>query len=88
MTPLKDGDIEKAHRNARPALLRLACAIASMRQSAEWGMEALSKVYRNLNSKLSFDKECRGRLLKVLHKLHNCRVRTTGISQIKTYFNA
>ena len=88
MTPLMDGDIEKAHRNARPALIRLACAITSMRQSAEWGMGAVSKVYRNLNGKLSFDKERRGRLLRVLHKLHNYRVRTTGISQIKNYFNA
>jgi DDE superfamily endonuclease len=88
MTPLKDGDVEKAHPNARPALIRLACAITSMRQSAEWGMGAVSKVYRNLNGKLSFDKERRGRLLRVLHKLHNYRVRTTGISQIKNYFNA
>lgn len=87
MTPLKDGDIEKAHPGARPALIRLACSITSMRQSAEWGMGAVCKVYRNLNGKLSFDKERRGRLLTVLHKLHNYRVRTTGISQIKCYFN-
>jgi DDE superfamily endonuclease len=85
MTPLKDGDVEKAHPNARP---RLACAMTSMRQSAEWGMGAVTKVYRNLNGKLSFDKERRSRLLKVLLKLHNYRVSTTGISQTKNYFYA
>jgi hypothetical protein len=35
MTSLKDGDVEKAHLNARPTLIRLACAITSIRQSAE-----------------------------------------------------
>ena len=83
MTPLNDGDIEKAHRNARPALMRLACAMTSMRQSAEWGMGAVSKVYRNLNGKLSFDKERRGRLLRVRHKLHNYHVRATGLVRLK-----
>ena len=87
MTPLKDGDIERAHRDARPSLIRLSSAITSMRQSAEWGMGAVSKVYRILLKRLSYDKERRGRLLTVTHKLYNFRVRTTGISQIRNYFN-
>ena len=88
MTPLKDGDLSRAHRDARPALMHLSAAITSMRQSAEWGMGAVCKVYRILNNKLSFDCKKRGQLLTVLHKLYNYRVRTTGISQIKNYFNA
>ena len=87
MTPLKSGDIERAHRGARPSLIRLSSAITSMRQSAEWGMGAVSKVYRILLKRLSYDKERRGRLLTVTHKLYNFRVRTTGISQIKNYFH-
>ena len=86
MTPLKDGDIERAHRAARPTLTRLSTSITSMRQAAEWGMGAVSKVYRILLNKLSYDKERRGRLLIVTHKLYNFRVRTTGISQIRNYF--
>lgn len=86
ITPLKDGDIGRAHPGARPSLIRLSSAITSMRQSAEWGMGAVSKVYRILLVKLSHDKKRRGRLLAVTHKLYNYRVRTTGISQIRNYF--
>ena len=86
ITPLKDGDFEIAHRDARPSLIRFSSAITSMRQSAEWGMGAVSKVYRILLLKLTHDKKRRGRLLTVTHKLYNYRVRTTGISQIKNYF--
>ena len=88
MTPLKCGDLERSHRLARPALVRLAASITSMRQAAEWGMASVCKVYRVLYKKLYYDKDKRGRLLTVLHKLHNYRVRTTGISQIKTFFDA
>ena len=87
ITPLKDGDLERAHPDARPALIRLSSSITSMRQAAEWGMGAVSKVYHILESKLSYDQKRRGRLLTVLHKLYNYRVRTTGISQIRIFFN-
>lgn len=87
MTPLKNGDIERAHRDARPSFIRLSTSITSMRQAAEWGMGAVCKLYRILLNKLSYDKERRGRLLIVTHKLYNFRVRTTGISQIRNYFH-
>lgn len=87
MTPLKDGDLQRAHPLARPALLQFSNAITSMRQSAEWGMGAVCKVYRILNNRLSWNQSKRGRLLNILHKLYNYRVRTTGISQIKNYFD-
>ena len=88
MTPLKCGDLERSHPSARPALVRLSASITSMRQAAEWGMASVCKVYRVLYKRLSHDKNSRGRLLTILHKLHNYRVRTTGISQIRTFFNA
>ena len=88
MTPLECGDLERSHPSAQPALVRLSASITSMRQAAEWGMASVCKVYRVLDKRLSHDKESRGRLLTILHKLHNYRVRTTGISQIKTFFNA
>lgn len=86
MTPLKDGDLERAEASTRPALIRLSAAITSLRQSAEWGMGAVSKVYRILLLRLSHDRHKRGRLLAVTHMLYNYRVRTTGISQIRNYF--
>jgi hypothetical protein len=88
MTPCKDGDVEKSHPAARGGLLLMSNAICSMRQSAEWGMGAVSKVYRILLGKLSFNQAKRGRLLKVTAMLYNYRVRTTGISQIRSYFNS
>lgn len=87
MTPLKDNDLEKAHPDARPALARIGKAITSMRQSAEWGMGAVEKVYRRLLERLPFDQKRRALRLKCIHHLYNYRVRTTGISQIKTYFD-
>ena len=85
MTHLKCGDLERSHRSARPALVRLSASITSMRQAAEWGMASVWKVYRILYKKLTHDKDRRGRLLTILHKLHNYRVCTTGISQIKPF---
>jgi hypothetical protein len=84
MTPEKEGELERAPRNNRKILLALWGAITSMRQSAEWGMGAVSKVYRVLNRKLDYNPIVRGRLLLVLHKLYNYRVRTTGIIMCKT----
>jgi hypothetical protein len=87
MTPEKEGESESAPRSIRKVLLALWGAIKSMRQSAEWGMGAVSKEYRCLNKRLDTNPIVRGRLLLVTHKLYNYRVRTTGISQIRKYFN-
>lgn len=63
LTPLKSGEIERAHADARPTLLQMSASITTMRQAAEWGMGAVSKVYRILLAKLSFNAATRGRLL-------------------------
>jgi hypothetical protein len=88
MTPLKEGDIEKAPQHLRAILLKISGACTSIRQGAEWGMGAVPKVYRILERKLPHDCIKRGLLLNVLYKLYNFRVRTTGISQIRNYFNS
>jgi hypothetical protein len=85
-TPLKENDLERVPLRLRFALTTFSNAVTSMRQSAEWGMGCVPKVYRVLEKKLSFDQVKRGRLLRVLYKLYNYRVRTCGISQIKSYF--
>jgi hypothetical protein len=86
ITPLKDGELEKTPVELVPALLIMSAAITSMRQSAEWGMGAVGKVYRQLNNHLPFDQEVRGRRLSNMFRLYNFRVRRTGISQIRNYF--
>lgn len=85
-TPLKDGDLERIpHDRRREAEIR-SDAITSMRQSAEWGMGAVEKVYRRLELKLPWDQKVRGRRISNLYRLYNYRVRNTGISQIRSYF--
>jgi hypothetical protein len=87
MTPLKENDeLRIADPVAQRMALRVSAAITSMRQPAEWGMGAVEKVYRRLLVPLPYDKAVRGRRLRTLYKLYNFRVRTTGISQIKNYF--
>ena len=46
----------------RPALLRRSAAITSMRQSVEWGMDAIGKVYCILQRQLHWDKRVKQRL--------------------------
>jgi len=86
LTPLKEGELERAHPKARRSLIALSEAITSLRQPAEWGMGSMEKVYHRLLNKLPYCKITRGRRLKVLMMLYNYRVRRTGISQIRTYF--
>ena len=86
MTPLKEGDLERSHPGARPALVRLSTSITSLRQAAEWGMGSVEKVYQRLQLPLPYNPSIRRRRLMVTHHLFNYRVRTTGISQIKAYF--
>ncbi|TPX78709.1 hypothetical protein CcCBS67573_g00088 [Chytriomyces confervae] len=45
VTPLKEGDLERAPAATRSALSRMSAAITSIRQAAEWGMGAVEKVY-------------------------------------------
>jgi hypothetical protein len=86
MTPMKEGDLERAHPRARLALVLRSTAITSMRQAAEWGMGAVEKVYRQLLLPLPFNSVKRGRRINILYRLYNFRVRTTGISQIRSFF--
>ena len=87
LTPLKEDDLERSHQLARPMLARLSTAITSMRQSAEWGMGAIEKVYRRLLERMTFDQKRRALRIDTVFHLFNYRVRTTGISQIRSYFD-
>ncbi|KAE9249504.1 hypothetical protein PF002_g5272 [Phytophthora fragariae] len=86
LTPLKDGDIERLHPSLRSSARTLHNAITSVRQAAEWGMGSVQKVYSRLNLPLPYDPVLRGLRLNNMFRLANYRVRTVGISQIRTTF--
>ncbi|KAI9907766.1 hypothetical protein PsorP6_004735 [Peronosclerospora sorghi] len=88
VTPLKNGDLLRAvAQGANEAEVeRVNSALISIRQTAEWGMSALDRVFRRLLGLLPFDPVVRRRRLANIHHLYNLRVRTTSISQIRTVF--
>ena len=55
ISPLKEGEYERANPNTRRGLIALSKAITSLRQAAEWGMGAVAIVYRILYKRLSYD---------------------------------
>ena len=88
MTPLKEGELERAPRADQAFLLRQSAALTSLRQACEWGMGSAPKAFRQLQLKLPFNQETRKMPLTNIYRLYNFRVRTTRISQIKTTFEA
>ena len=86
ISPLKENELERAHPEARPALLALSNAITSLRQSCEWGMGSVGKAFRLLLLPLPFNQNVREIRLENIFRLWNYRCRTTGISQIRTVF--
>jgi hypothetical protein len=88
VTPLKEGDLERHPLNCRLGMKAMSDCITSLRQAAEWGMGAVSKVYRLLLLPLPYNPELRSLRLNSMFKLYNFRVRRTGISQIKNVFGA
>lgn len=86
LTPLKDGDLERIQPSLRSSACTLHNAITSVRQAAEWGMGSVQKVYSRLNLPLPYDQKLRGLRLNNLFRMANYRVRTVGISEIRTTF--
>ncbi|KAG6942491.1 hypothetical protein JG688_00018091 [Phytophthora aleatoria] len=86
VTPLKDGDIERAPIQYRLGMLAMSNAITSHRKAAEWRMGSAPQCYRQLKIPLPFDPTNRGRRISNIYRLYNFRVRQTGISQIRSVF--
>ncbi|KAG9405294.1 hypothetical protein AC1031_004400 [Aphanomyces cochlioides] len=86
VTPLKKGDLERASTDCQDAMIVVSNAITSLRQAAEWGMGSASKTYRALLLPLPYNPQIRARRLSVIYRLYNYRVRSTGISQIRSVF--
>ncbi|KAF1772330.1 hypothetical protein GQ600_23586 [Phytophthora cactorum] len=59
MTHLKQEDLERLVPSVREAARLKSSAITFVRQSVEWGMGSVNKVYRRLLHPLPYDKEKR-----------------------------
>ncbi|GMF52807.1 unnamed protein product [Phytophthora fragariaefolia] len=86
MSPLKEGDASRLVPSVQAAVKALSGAITSIRQSAEWGMGSVEKVYHRLLMPLPYDRNKRQQRLDNIFRLANYRVRTVGISVIRTTF--
>ena len=86
VTPLKANSLRKVPLQHHAAIRRQSNAITRCRQAAEWGMGAVSKVFRRLRLPLCYNPDRRRILLSNCFRLYNFRVRTTGISQIRSVF--
>ncbi len=86
ISPLKDGDLERAHPRTQYALIILDKMITSLRQACEWGVGSVEKPFRQLLLPLPFNPVIREKRLHNIFKLFNLRVRTTGISQVRSTF--
>jgi hypothetical protein len=88
MTPLKDGEIDNIPPLQQARALQESARLTSLRQACEWGMGSAPKCFRQLQLPLPYNQNTRNIRLNNIYRLYNFRVRTTGISQIKTVFNA
>ncbi|KAG9409791.1 hypothetical protein AC1031_020102 [Aphanomyces cochlioides] len=86
VTHMKEGVLDRHPPNCRHGMQVMSDCITSLRQAAEWGMGAVSKVYRQLLLPLRYDPDLRALCLNNMFRLYNFRVRRTGISQIKNVF--
>jgi hypothetical protein len=86
ISPLKEGELERAHPLAQPALILLSSQITSLRQACEWGVGSIEKAYRQLLQKLPYNPEVRKIRIDNIFRLWNIRVRTTGISEVLNTF--
>jgi len=80
----------RGHREARALTPQLGQDVAQrdhVHQTAEWGTGSMQKVYSRLELPLPYDPEVRGRRLNNIFRLANYRVRTVGISQIRSTFS-
>jgi hypothetical protein len=59
ITPLKEGDLDRANPRAQLALITLSNSITSLRQACEWGVGSIEKVWRQLLVPLPFNQKTR-----------------------------
>jgi hypothetical protein len=86
ISPLRSNDWEAVPAEVQQAVRRVSQQITFARQAAEWGMGAAEKIFRQLQLPLPFQPEVRALRLNTVCRLYNYRVRTTGISEIRSVY--
>jgi hypothetical protein len=90
VSPLKEGELAALH--LEPVLEALVAEasreITFFRQTAEWGVGSPQKAFERFQEKHTWNKARRAQRLANIIQLYNFRVRTTGISQIRTVFDS
>ncbi|GMF14611.1 unnamed protein product [Phytophthora fragariaefolia] len=86
MTPLKEGDLARLVPSVRAIAHHKSKAITFIRQSIEWGMGSVEKVFHRLALPLPYDVQQRRIRPDNLFRLSNHRVLTVEISAIRTTF--
>ncbi len=88
ISPLKENELDRAHPDARPAMVALSNDILSLRQACEWGVGSIEKVWRQFQMPMPLSFHLRNLRIKNIFHLWNFRVRTTGITQIGNVFSS
>ena len=92
VTPKKQDEMDCLYRARAPREEMVAMKIlhrhaTTVRQAAEWGMRQIQSGFARLRVPLPLDKDERRLLLDTCVLLHNFRMRTVGLSQIRTVYS-
>ena len=85
-TPLRADELARIPEGIRGTERQHGRDVSSVRVAAEWGMAGIKNVWQQLKKNLTYDDMLRKDILLAIVHLHNFRVRSTEISQIRTVF--
>jgi len=86
ITPFKVGDVYRSNISiARQDAYNTE--VVRARQGVEWGMHSVQSVFARLVVKLPYDPKYTQRLLKLIFRLFNLRVRRVRLNQIHTVYS-
>jgi hypothetical protein len=84
--PLRQVDLHMYDPSLHAVLLNFSDAMTTLRESTDWGMDAVLKVYPVLEDELPYNPHVRGRRIMNILQLYNVRLRRTGISPVRSHF--
>lgn len=84
---LKTPLTKRQHRTANEADKAFSSCLVKVRQAAEWGMRGLQSKFPRLTVPLPIDDQKRLLICQVSVLLYNLKIRTIGLSQIRTVFH-
>ena len=85
-TPLKSNELARIPEELRAAARRYRTQLSGVRVAVEWGMAGIKNVWGQLQKLLPYDDVFRANILLCVVYMHNFRVRTVELSQIRSTF--